>query len=97
MLTVSNLSLNFNGQPLFKDVDIKFTPGNCYGVIGANGAGKSTFLKILSGELESSTGEVSLDPKSRMSVLKQDHFAYDKYSVLAVSYTHLTLPTILLV
>lgn len=82
MLIVSNLSLNFNGQPLFKDVDIKFTPGNCYGVIGANGAGKSTFLKILSGELESSTGEVSLDPKSRMSVLKQDHFAYDEYSVL---------------
>lgn len=64
MLIVSNLSLNFNGQPLFKDVDIKFTPGNCYGVIGANGAGKSTFLKILSGELESSTGEVSLDPKA---------------------------------
>ena len=79
MLIVSNLSLNFNGQPLFKDVDIKFTPGNCYGVIGANGAGKSTFLKILSGELESSTGEVSLDPKSRMSVLKLDHFAYVEY------------------
>ncbi len=82
MLTVSNLSLNFNGQPLFKDVDIKFTPGNCYGVIGANGAGKSTFLKILSGELESSTGEVTIDPQNRMSVLKQDHFAYDEYSVL---------------
>lgn len=82
MLTVSNLSLNFSGQPLFKDVDIKFTPGNCYGVIGANGAGKSTFLKILSGELEPSTGEVSMDPSNRMSVLKQDHFAYDAYTVL---------------
>lgn len=67
---------------MFSDVNLKFTPGNCYGVIGANGAGKSTFLKILSGELDSTTGEVSIDPNCRMSVLKQDHFAYDEYTVL---------------
>ena len=82
MITVTNVSLNFSGQNLFSDVNLKFTPGNCYGVIGANGAGKSTFLKILSGELDSSTGEVSIDPNCRMSVLKQDHFAYDEYTVL---------------
>ncbi|MDO5399089.1 MAG: ATP-binding cassette domain-containing protein [bacterium] len=82
MITVTNVSLNFGGQNLFTDVNLKFTPGNCYGVIGANGAGKSTFLKILSGELESTTGDVSIDPNCRMSVLKQDHFAYDEYSVL---------------
>ena len=77
MITVTNVSLNFSGQNLFSDVNLKFTPGNCYGVIGANGAGKSTFLKILS-----TTGEVSIDPNCRMSVLKQDHFAYDEYTVL---------------
>ena len=82
MITVTNVSLNFSGQNLFSDVNLKFTPGNCYGVIGANGAGKSTFLKILSGELNSTTGEVSIDPNCRMSVLKQDHFAYDEYTVL---------------
>ena len=82
MITVSDVTFNFGGQVLFKDVDLKFTPGNCYGVIGANGAGKSTFLKILSGELDSTTGEVSIDPNCRMSVLKQDHFAYDEYTVL---------------
>ncbi len=82
MITVSNLSLSFNGTPLYKDVDLKFTEGNCYGVIGANGAGKSTFLKILSGELESSTGEVVIKKDTRMSVLKQDHFAFDEYTVL---------------
>ncbi len=82
MITVTNVSLNFSGQNLFSDVNLKFTPGNCYGVIGANGAGKSTFLKILSGELDSTTGDVSIDPNCRMSVLKQDHFAYDEYSVL---------------
>lgn len=82
MITVTNVSLNFSGQNLFSDVNLKFTPGNCYGVIGANGAGKSTFLKILSGELESTTGEVSIAPNCRMSVLKQDHFAYDDYSVM---------------
>lgn len=82
MITVTNVSLNFSGQNLFSDVNLKFTPGNCYGVIGANGAGKSTFLKILSGELDSTTGEVSIDLNCRMSVLKQDHFAYDEYTVL---------------
>lgn len=82
MITVTNVSLNFSGTPLFKDVNLKFTPGNCYGIIGANGAGKSTFLKILSKELEPTSGEVSMPPTVRMSVLKQDHFAYDAYSVL---------------
>ena len=82
MITVNNLSLNFTGTPLFSNVNVKFTPGNCYGIIGANGAGKSTFLKILSGEIEPSTGEVSIPENIRMSVLKQDHFAYDEYTVL---------------
>ena len=82
MITVSDLSLSFNGQDLFKHVDLKFTPGNCYGIIGANGAGKSTFLKILSRQLEPSTGTVSIPPKLRLSVLKQDHFAYNEYTVL---------------
>ena len=82
MITVQNVSVNFSGQDLFSHVDLKFTAGNCYGVIGANGAGKSTFLKILSGELEPTTGEVVLDPKTRMSVLKQDHFAFDAFTVL---------------
>ena len=82
MIDVVNVSLNFSGQPLFKDVDLKFTPGNCYGIIGANGAGKSTFLRILSGDLEPTTGHVSVKPGIRMSVLKQDHLAYDAYTVL---------------
>ena len=82
MIIVNDLSLNFSGQTLFKHVDLKFTPGNCYGIIGANGAGKSTFLRILSGDLEPSKGEVTFDPKYRMSVLKQDHFAYDECTVL---------------
>ncbi len=82
MITISNLSFHFGGQLLFKDVDLKFTPGNCYGIIGANGAGKSTFLKILCGELEPSTGEVSIPETVRMSVLRQDHFAFDDYTVL---------------
>ena len=82
MITVSNVSLNFSGQYLFKDVDLKFTAGNCYGIIGANGAGKSTFLRILSGDLEPSTGNVSIKPHTRMSVLKQDHFAFDEFTVL---------------
>ena len=81
MITVSNLGLSFGGQNLFKDVDLKFTPGNCYGIIGANGSGKSTFLRILSGDLEPSTGDVIIPDKLRMSVLKQDHFAFDAYSV----------------
>ncbi len=82
MIIVTDVSLNFDGQNLFSHVDLKFTPGNCYGVIGANGAGKSTFLRILSGELEPSHGEVSLGKNERMSVLKQDHYAYDQYTVL---------------
>lgn len=82
MITVTNLSLNFTGANLFSNVNVKFTPGNCYGIIGANGAGKSTFLKILSGEIDPSTGEVSIPENMRMSVLKQDHYAYDDYTVL---------------
>lgn len=82
MITITNLSLSFSGSKLFSDVDLKFTPGNCYGIIGANGAGKSTFLKILSGELEPTTGEVVIPENTRMSVLKQDHYAYDAYSVM---------------
>lgn len=82
MITITNLSLSFSGSKLFSDVNLKFTPGNCYGIIGANGAGKSTFLKILSGELEPTTGEVSIPDNIRMSVLKQDHYAYDAYSVM---------------
>lgn len=82
MITITNLSLNFGGTYLFKDVALKFTAGNCYGVIGANGAGKSTFLKLLSGELDSTTGSITRKPGTRMSVLKQDHFAFDAFSVL---------------
>jgi len=82
LITVSNVSLRYGGRKLFEDVNIKFTPGNCYGVIGANGAGKSTFLKILSGEVEPNTGEVIIAPNTRMSVLKQDHYQYDDFEVL---------------
>lgn len=82
MINVSNVSLRFGGRKLFEDVNIKFTPGNCYGVIGANGAGKSTFLKILSGDIEPNTGEVSIAPGVRMSVLKQDHYQYEEFDVL---------------
>ncbi len=82
MINVNNLSFQFGGQLLFKDVDLKFTPGNCYGIIGANGAGKSTFLRILCGELEPTRGEVFIPDTVRMSVLKQDHFAFEEYTVL---------------
>lgn len=82
MITVSDVSLSFDGSNLFSDVNLKFLPENCYGIIGANGAGKSTFLRILCGELEPSTGEVSMPKTVRLSVLKQDHYAYDEYSVL---------------
>ena len=81
MITVSDLSVRFSEKPLFKDVNLKFTNGNCYGITGANGAGKSTFLKILSGEIEHDSGTISISTGERMAVLKQDHFAYDKYSV----------------
>ncbi|BBI31743.1 ABC-F family ATP-binding cassette domain-containing protein [Cohnella abietis] len=82
MITVSGISLRFGKRPLFEDVNIKFTPGNCYGLIGANGAGKSTFLKILSGEVESSSGDVFITPGERLAVLKQNHFEYDEFNVL---------------
>ena len=82
MITVTDLSLNYSGTPLFSHVDLQFLRGNCYGIIGANGAGKSTFLKILSGELDSTSGEVSILPGIRMSVLKQDQNAYDAYNVM---------------
>ena len=82
MLQVSGVSLQFGSRKLFEDVNIKFTKGNCYGIIGANGAGKSTFLKILSGELDTQKGEVILDKNERMSVLKQDQNAYNDETVL---------------
>ncbi|SHE53150.1 ABC-F family ATP-binding cassette domain-containing protein [Clostridium fallax] len=82
MITVNNVSLRYGARKLFEDVNLKFTPGNCYGVIGANGAGKSTFLKILSGEIEPNTGEVVVAPNTRVSVLKQDHYQYDEHKVI---------------
>lgn len=82
MITVSNLSLRYGKRTLFEDVNLKFTPGNCYGVIGANGAGKSTFLKILSGEIDPSSGSVSFTPGERMAVLSQNHYAFDEYPVI---------------
>ncbi len=85
MITVSDLSLNYSGTPLFSHVDLQFTQGNCYGIIGANGAGKSTFLKILSGELDSTSGSVTIQPNVRMSVLKQDQNRYDEHTVLTTA------------
>lgn len=82
MITVTNVSLRFGDRKLFEDVNLKFTPGNCYGVIGANGAGKSTFLKILTGELVANTGDISIAPGIRLSVLKQDHYQYDETQVI---------------
>ncbi len=82
MITASNVSLSYGTQVLFKEVNIKFTPGNCYGIIGANGAGKSTFLKILSGEIEPDTGEIVITPGERLATLRQDHFAFNEYRVL---------------
>jgi len=82
VITVSDLMLSFGGRILFKDVNLKFTPGNCYGIIGANGAGKSTLLKLLSGELAPDKGEISIATKKRMAVLAQDHFAFEEYRVL---------------
>jgi ATPase subunit of ABC transporter with duplicated ATPase domains len=82
MITTTSLTLRFGARPLFEDVNIKFTPGNCYGLIGANGAGKSTFLKILSGEIDSSSGSVSIPNNLRLSVLKQDHFEFDEFEVM---------------
>ena len=82
MIATQNISLSYSGKPLFKNVNIKFTAGNCYGIIGANGTGKSTFLKVLSGELEPTTGEVVITPGERMAVLRQNHFEFDSYEVL---------------
>ncbi|MFZ4799134.1 MAG: ABC-F family ATP-binding cassette domain-containing protein, partial [Bacteroidia bacterium] len=82
MISVGNLSLRYGKRVLFEDVNVKFAPGNCYGVIGANGAGKSTLLKILSGEIDPSTGSVSITPGDRMSVLSQNHFEFDEFPVL---------------
>ena len=82
MISTQNVSLRYGDRALFENVSVKFTDGNCYGVIGANGAGKSTFLKILAGEIEPNKGEVILEPNKRLSVLKQDHFAYDDKGVV---------------
>jgi len=82
MIATQNISLSYSGKPLFKNVNINFTAGNCYGIIGANGTGKSTFLKVLSGELEPTTGDVVITPGERMAVLKQNHFEFDEYEVL---------------
>lgn len=82
MISANNVSLRFGKKALFEDVNIKFTEGNCYGLIGANGAGKSTFLRILSGDLETTTGDITITPGQRLSVLEQDHFKYDDYTVM---------------
>ena len=82
MISANNVTLRFGKKALFEDVNIKFVPGNCYGLIGANGAGKSTFLKILSGEIEPSKGDVTMDEGERLSVLQQDHYKFDEYTVL---------------
>ena len=82
MINVSNLSLRYGKRVLFEDVNLKFTPGNCYGIIGANGAGKSTFLKIISGEVDPTSGSVAFTPGERMSVLNQNHYAFDEFSVI---------------
>ena len=82
MISANNITLRLGKKALFEDVNIKFTAGNCYGMIGANGAGKSTFLKILSGQLEPTKGEVVITPGERLSFLQQDHFKYDEFLVL---------------
>ena len=84
MISANNVTLRLGKKALFEDVNIKFTEGNCYGLIGANGAGKSTFLKILSGKLETTKGDIFITPGQRMSVLEQDHFKYDDYPVMDV-------------
>ena len=82
MITANNISLVFSDKKLFKDINVKFTKGNCYGIIGANGSGKSTFLKILSGDMDSTTGDIVIEKGKRLAVLKQDHFEYNEYSIL---------------
>ena len=82
MIYTTNITLAYGKRVLFKDVNIKFTPGNCYGLIGANGSGKSTFLRILTGDIEPDSGTVSVGPRERIAVLRQDHFAFDEETVL---------------
>ena len=82
MISVTELALGFGERTLFKDVSLKFTAGNCYGVIGANGAGKTTFLRILSGEIQQDRGEISVSAGSRLATLRQDHFAFEEFRVL---------------
>ena len=77
MIAAQNVTLSYSGKPLFKNVNIKFTAGNCYGIIGANGAGKSTFLKLLSGELEPTSGDIAITPGERMAVINKNHFEFD--------------------
>ena len=84
MISVNNVTLRFGKKKLFENVNLKFTNGNCYGLIGANGAGKTTFLKLLSGELETSSGEITIGKDERLAVLEQDHYKYDNYSVIDV-------------
>ena len=84
MIQVNNVSLTFGKRTLFEDVNIKFTEGNCYGIIGANGTGKSTFLKLLNGEIETTTGEITISKNQRISILRQDHYEYDNKNVLEV-------------
>ena len=92
MITVNNLDVQFGKRILFQDVNLKFTPGNCYGIIGANGAGKSTFLKVISGQLDPTRGSISMGPGERLSVLAQDHFAFDEFTVMdTVLMGHTTL------
>ena len=82
MITVSDLSIRFGTEPLFEHVNLKFSAGNCYGLIGANGSGKSTLLKVLSGELEPTSGEVHIQKNQRIAVLKQNHFEFDEFTVI---------------
>ena len=82
MIAVNNLGIQFGKKVLFQDVNLKFTPGNCYGIIGANGAGKSTLMRMLSGQLSPTHGTISQGPGERMSVLEQDHFKFDDFTVL---------------
>ena len=82
MIAAHNISLQYGKRVLFDEVNIKFTQGNCYGVIGANGAGKSTFLKILSDEISPNSGSITIEPGKRMAVLSQDHFKFDEFTVL---------------
>ena len=84
MISVNNVTLRFGKKTLFENVNLKFTNGNCYGLIGANGAGKTTFLKLLSGELETSSGEITIGKDERLAFLEQDHYKYDNYSVIDV-------------